>query len=134
MKLSRLLANRQALNRQAHLANLAFCYFALKRIADRLATVRLHGRVKLLVASPAEQRYWPTLLALEGHQSVIDEHLSDEDVLHLADAIAFAREGEFTEIEFNVAALGDTYVAPLHHALAEAGINIDLGGQFTAEQ
>ena len=134
MKLSRLLANRQTLNRQAHLANLAFCYFALKRIAARVAIARLHGPVRLQSAAPAEERYWPTLVALEGHQSVIEEHFSDEDILNLADSIAFAREGEFSEIEFELSNLEQNYVAPLRRTLAEAGINLDLDGQLATER
>ncbi|MSU73462.1 MAG: hypothetical protein EXS43_14170 [Opitutus sp.] len=134
MKLSRLLANRQTLNRQAYLANLAFSYFALRRITNRVSAARLHGRVRLQAAVPAEEIYWPTLLALAGNQSVIEEHFSDEDILHLTEAIAFAREGEFTEIEFELSELEQNYVAPLRRTLAGAGINLDLDGPFAAER
>ena len=133
MKLSRLLANRQTLNRQAYLANLAFGYFALKRIATRVAAARLHGLVRLQTAAPAEEHSWPTLTALEGNQSVIEEHFSDEDILHLADAIAFAREGDFTELEFELRDLEGNYVVPLQRTLAAAGIDLDLDGQLTKE-
>ena len=53
MKLSKLLATRQIIIQHANLANLAYSYLTLKRLADRVATARLQGRVTLCAADPA---------------------------------------------------------------------------------
>lgn len=126
MRLSKLLATRQSIIRHANLANLAFSYQTLKRLADRAASARLRGRVQLRQADAAEELYWATLTALEGNQSVIEEHFDDEDIMDLADAIAYAIAGEFASIEFDLAAMTEKFVTPLRYALDQAGIAIDL--------
>ena len=51
MKLSFLLAQRQALLQQARLAHLAHAYDRLDDFARRVARARLHGQVRLQVTS-----------------------------------------------------------------------------------
>src|ERR1044071_3063189 len=102
MKLSKLLATRQSLQRQAHLASLAHAWFTLGRLADRVTNVGLRGLVRLEPPDPHEQRYAATLTAVEGSQARLEEHFSDDDLLHLADAVALAVESDFDEIEFNL--------------------------------
>lgn len=126
MKLSKLLAARQSLLRQAHLAALAHAYVTAQCLADRIAATQLHGRVRLQPAEPREERYWPTLTALEGNQSVLEEHFSDEDLVNLADASLLALENEFSEFDFPLEDFGETVAAPLRSALEEAGIVLDL--------
>ena len=53
MKLSKLLATRKIIIQHANLANLAYSYFTLKRLADRVAHAGLRGRVKLRTADAA---------------------------------------------------------------------------------
>jgi len=130
MKLSQLLATRKTIIHQANLANLAYAYVTLTRLADRVAAVRLHGLVRLRQAGgDQEEPHWASLTALEGNQSVIEEHFDDDDLMALADAIAYAVGHEFAEIEFNLEELSGKYVAPLRHALDKAGVAIDLAEQ-----
>jgi hypothetical protein len=125
MKLSKLLATRQGILRQAWLANLGYAYATLKTLADRVETAQLSGRVRLQPADPTEERYWAALTALEGNQSVIEEHFSDQDVLDLADAAVFAVGAEFGEIEFPLENLAEQFVAPIRTTLDQAGVILD---------
>lgn len=125
-KLSKLLATRQSLQRQAHLASLAHAWFTLGRLADRVARVELHGLVRLQPPDPHEQRYTATLTALEGSQAQLEEHFSDDDLLQLVDAVVLAVESDFDEIEFNLEDLRPYFVAPLRFALEQAGVTMDL--------
>lgn len=131
MKLSQLLATRKTLIRQAHLANLAYAYLTLTRLAKRVAAARLHGLVQLRQAGGGqEEPHWASLTALEGNQSVIEEHFSDDDVMALADAVAYAVPGGLSEVEFKLEELPGKYVAPLRRALDQAGVAIDLADQL----
>ncbi len=125
MKLSQLLATRQIINRHANLANTAYAYVTLKRLADRVAAAGLHGLVRLRQADAEEEIYWASLQALTGSQAVIEEHFDDEDVMDLADAVAYALEGEFTAIEFTLEAMDTRFVAPLRALLERAGVVLD---------
>jgi uncharacterized protein YgfB (UPF0149 family) len=129
MKLSQLLATRKTIIRQANLANLAYAYVTLTRLADRVAAARLHGLVMLRQAGGEEEPHWASLTALEGNQSVIEEHFDDDDLMALADAIAYAVGHDLTDLEFNLEELSGKYVAPLRHALDKAGVAIDLAEQ-----
>jgi hypothetical protein len=126
MKLSKLLATRKNLQRQAHLATLAHAWFILNQLADRIAVVRLHGLVRLQPSEPRDERYGATLTALEGSQGRIEEHFSDEELMQLADAVALAVEADFADIEFNLEDLRPYFVAPLRFALEQAGVVVDL--------
>ena len=127
MKLSQLLATRKTIIRQANLANLAYAYATLTRLAMRVTAARLHGLVQLRQAGGGqEEPHWASLLALEGNQSVLEEYFDDDDLMALADAIVFAIGHEFAEIEFKLEDLPGKYVAPLRHALEKAGVAIDL--------
>lgn len=126
MKLSKLLASRQSILRQAHLAALAHALVTMKRLADRVQTAKLRGRVRLQPANPHEERYWPTLTALESNQSLLEEHFSDEDLVDLADAAVLAVESDYSELEFRIEDLPEKFVQPLRATLEEAGVALDL--------
>lgn len=125
MKLSKLLATRQALRRQTQLANLAYAYITLQLFTARIANANLRGLVRLRSADPTDERFWASLTALEGNQSVIEEHFTDHELMKLADAVSYAGEGEFGEIDFRLEELGEQYLQPLRHALSHAGVVID---------
>ncbi len=125
MKLSALLARRQALLRQSHLANLAFAHQRLGEFGARIARARLQGPVVLKRADPENGREWPVLIALRGSQAVLDEHFSEEDIIDLADVIAYALDARDAEVAFDLRELRTLFQLPVRLALEEAGISID---------
>jgi hypothetical protein len=127
-KLSTLLTQRQALLRQARLANLAFAYTTLMEFAHRIARAQLSGRVTLKPAAPAAERYWASLTALDGNQSVIEEHFADEDLMDLADVLAFVTGNDSLEVTFRLQDLAEEYLLPLRVELERNGIVIDKRG------
>lgn len=126
MKLSSLLTQRPALLQQARLANLAFAYDRLSDFARRVARAHLAGNVRLQTAAPEAQRYYPTLTALEGNQSVIEEHFSDEDLLDFADVLTYVSNENQLDLVFRLDELEIRFLIPLREELAKAGVALDL--------
>jgi hypothetical protein len=124
-KLSTLLAQRQVVLRQARLANLAFAYRTLSQFERRITRANLGGTVMLKPAAPHAERYWPSLVALEGNQSVIEEHFSDDDVMELADVIGFISGDETAETTFRLEEIMETFLVPLRVELEREGVQID---------
>jgi hypothetical protein len=131
-KLSTLLTQRQAILHQARLANLAFAYDTLARFDRRIARARLSGAVTLKPAAPNADRYWASLTAIDGRQSVIEEHFSDEDLMDLADVVGFVTGSEEAEITFRLEEIADVFLIPLRVELEREGVQID-GAISTAE-
>ena len=127
MKISQLLATHHALLQHARLANLAQAYVALRRLAARVQRARLRGLVNLRQPDAAEGRFWASLTALEGNQSVLEEHFRDEELMEFADAVAFARGITGLDILFRLEAMTAEFVEPLEAALTQAGVVLDLG-------
>jgi hypothetical protein len=125
MNFSKLLSSRQSLLRQAHLANLAYSYFTIRRLGDRVTNARLTGRVRLRPTSVSEDVTPASLTALAGNQSVLEEHFSDDDILQLVDSIEFALETTFSELDFEIDELASTYAPRLREALVCAGVVLD---------
>ena len=125
MKLSLLLTLRPALLRQAHLAGLAFAYWKLRDFATRIARAQLRGEVHLQQAEAEAGRYWASLTALEGSQSVIEEHFTDEDIMDLADLVAFVTGESHLDLTFRIEQLAERFVTPLRLQLELAGVVID---------
>jgi hypothetical protein len=125
MNFSKLLSSRQSLLRQARLANLAFSYFTVCRLAKRVAMAGLTNQVRLRATTAGEEIIPASLTAISGNQSVIEEHFSDEDVLQLADSVEFALEAPFVEVEFALDELVSTFAVPLRVALEQAGVALD---------
>jgi hypothetical protein len=125
MKLSRLLAERQALLQQTRLANLAFAYRRLNEFATRITRARLSGDVCLQQAAPDTECYQATLTALGGNQSVIEEHFTDEDLMDFADIVAFITHSSALELTFRIEELPEKFVGPLRIELQQAGVSID---------
>jgi hypothetical protein len=125
MKLSHLISQREALLRQTHLANLAFAYQQLDVLVSRIDRAQLRGLVCLQPCAPDEDRFWPVLTALEGNQSVIEEHFTDEDVADLADLLAFNTGRDDLMVNFRLEDLGGKFLAPLRVELLKEGVQLE---------
>ena len=124
-KLSTLLTQRAVLLRQARLANLAFAYHTLDALTRRIEQSGLTGRVTLQPMAPSQERYWPALIADDLNQSVIEEHFSEQDIMDLADVIAFITANDSAEISFRLEEIADTFLLPLRMELEREGVSID---------
>jgi len=124
MKLSNLIAQRPELLRQVRLANLAHAYQTLLNFAARVTRARLKGSVQLRPVNPEEERFCVTLTALEGNQSVIEEHFSDDDLIVLADVLGYATGHPTHELNFEIDQL-EEFLVPLRTDLMRAGIQVD---------
>jgi len=125
MNISELLHQRDALLRQAHLANLAFAHERLGDLVARIARGRLRGPVSLKRADDEAGRPWPSLTALLGHQSVIDEHFSDEDIVDLVDVLTYALDVQGPEIVFDLEDVAARFQRPVRLELLRAGVQVD---------
>lgn len=123
MNYHQLLFHRAALLRQARLANLAFAWHRLDDWARRITRARLQGAVTLRLADPAGDRAWPALLARSGSQAVIEEHFTDEDIVELADIVAFLTDDpRAAEFDFRLEELATRFLPAIQQELAEAGV------------
>ena len=125
MKLSILLAQRQALLEQARLANLAFAYETLSEFAGRIARAQLRGHIALKQAAPDAERCWASLTALEGNQSVIEEHFTDEDIAGLADLAERPGDPAGEATTFRLEEMAAVFVTPLRRKLEQAGVDME---------
>lgn len=123
--LTSLLAHRADLLRQVRLAHLAFAHVILTRFEQRVARAGLTGSVTLRPAVAEEGVYWATLTANVGAQSVIEEHFSDEDLMELADVMAFLAGRDRFELTFPIQELAGQYLPLLRAELERAGVEID---------
>lgn len=128
MNLSTLLSGRTQLLHQAHLANLALAHEILATFAGRIATARLRGRVLLCFPSPEEERPWATLTALDGAQSVLEEHFTDPELMDLADVLRFLLtqddEPDPTALEFRWESFASRFLDPVRARLQRAGVRL----------
>ncbi len=125
MNFHQLLHHRTALLQQARLANLAFAWQRLDAWAQRIARARLRGEVALQLADPAGDRAWPQLLAHTGSQAVIEEHFTDEEIVELADILAFlAEDPRAVEFTFQLEEMGARFLPAIQHELAQAGVMV----------
>ena len=126
MKISKLLATHHAILEQARLANLAQAYLTLRRLAERVRRARLHGLVQLRQPDIDEERFWASLTALEGSQSVLEEHFSDEELMEFADAAAFVRGTNALDVTFWLEHVAVLFVEPVAAELRRCGVESDL--------
>jgi hypothetical protein len=126
MKLSALLASRSTILRQAALAHTAASWLALHHASLRIAAAGLHGTVRLRQGDPAGGELPLATLTSESiRPSVLEEHFTDDDLLGLADALAYATDVERVDAEFAIESLGETHAAPLRLRLEQAGVTLD---------
>lgn len=126
IRFNELLDARESLQRHASLANLAFAYETLREFARRIRVGQLMGLVKLKSADPDADRYWATLTTLNGRQSMIEEHFTEEDLSDFADAISYATGHDDFEATFMIEDFPRAFLAPLRSALQRAGIVMDI--------
>lgn len=125
IKLNQLLDAREALQRQAGLANLAFAYETLREFAERIARGKLQGEVTLKSADTEAERFWATLTPHHGSQSVIEEHFTEEDLTDFADAVSFATGHEEFEATFSLEEFPQAFLVPLRSVLEQAGVQVE---------
>jgi hypothetical protein len=126
VKISKLLDSHRAILQQARLANLAQAFLTLRRFAERVRRARLSGLVQLRQPDAAEERFWASLTALEGSQSVIEEHFSDEELMEFADSVAFVRGTSALDVTFRLEHLAVLFVEPVEAELRRSGVEFDL--------
>lgn len=126
MKLSALLASRPTILRQAALAHTAAAWLTLQHASSRIAAAGLHGSVRLRQGDPAADEVpWATLTSDEIRHSVLEEHFTEDDLLEIADALAYATDMDRADIEFPIQALSG-YATPLWRTLEKAGVTLDI--------
>jgi hypothetical protein len=125
MEIDHLLRQRSALLRRTRLANLAYAYAELGVFAGRIARGNLRGAVTLHPADPAAGRAWPSLVAEQGSQSVLDEHFLEEELLDLADLLAFATGTDLrSPLKFRLEDFDQRFRTGLRRDLEKAGIEV----------
>jgi hypothetical protein len=134
MNFQQLLQQRDALLRQARLANVAYAYTRLGELGTRIARARLQGLVALCPGDAAGEQSWPGLTALEGSQAVLDEHFLDEEVLELADILGFIGVEISPEgYRFRLEELAGRFRPVLRRELKAAGAMRSAGTNSAAE-
>jgi hypothetical protein len=125
MNLHHLLHHRDALLRQARLANTAYAYVRLGEFAARIARARLRGAVALCAGDPAGGQPWPGLAALEGSQAVLEEHFLEEEIVELTDILNFVGEdvGE-AGLTLRLEELAERFLPRLRRDLEAAGVSL----------
>ena len=123
MKFSELLHQRDMLLRQARLANIAFAHEWLRDFARRARRAGVRGVLTLQDGDPGDGQPWPLLLADETSGSVLAEHFLDEDVVELADILAYVHDGvRPAERRFRLEELEGTVIPALRRELEQAGV------------
>jgi hypothetical protein len=124
MQFHQLLHQRDSLLRHARLANVAFAHQRLAAFATRIERAGLRGTVTLRAGDAGDGRPWPHLTAEAGSQAVLEEHFLEEDVIDLADILAFMDEGRRRdELHFRLEDLAAEFLPRLRRELDQAGIS-----------
>jgi hypothetical protein len=128
MKLSALLASRSTILRQAVLAHTASAWLTLQHASLRIAAAGLRGTVHLRQDDPDDEADapWATLTSDEIRASVLEEHFTEDELIELAEALAYATDSSHADLEFQIETLGETYAAPLMEILQKSGVKIDI--------
>lgn len=118
-----LIHQRDLLLNQVRLANLAFAYQRLGLLTDRIARARLHGLVALRPGDPVSLQPWPTVIALEGSQSQLEEHFLEEEWVEFADILSFLGDDLPPDgLRFRLEELDNWMMPVLRQELASAGV------------
>ena len=122
MKVHSLLPQRDTLLQRARFANVAFTHHRVADFDARISRARLQSAETLCLGDPGDDRPWPVLHSLETNPSVIEEHLTDANIVGLADILAFLHgDACTTELDFRLGELANRYLPDLRRQLAQAG-------------
>lgn len=134
MNFHHLLHQRDALLRQARLANAAYAHQRLGEFAARIARARLRGAVVLHAGDPTGEQPWPGLRALEGSQAVLEEHFLDEELVELTDILVFLGEDVRTDgLTLRLEELAERFLPRLRRELETAGIEVPVDPRTLAD-
>jgi hypothetical protein len=125
MNFSQLIQQRSQLLRQTRLANVAYAYHELTKYSSRIARAKLRGEVELRESDAETETYWATLTAIGLEQSVIEEHFTDDEIIDIADLIAFATDADVVLEQFRLEDMHRLFAVPLRKELLAAGIATD---------
>lgn len=126
MNYQNLLQQREALLRQARLANVAYAYARLRAFEERILRARLHGTVTLQLADPESGRPWPVLNSEEISPAVIEEYFLDQDVFDLADILRYIHDDPtMIECTFRLEEFGRRFLPGLRRELLQAGFTLE---------
>ena len=126
MNYQHLLQQREALLRQARLANVAYAYARLRAFEERILRARLRGAVTLQLADPEAGRPWPVLISEDGRQAVIEEYFLDQDIFELADILRYIHEDPaMQECSFRFEDFGRRFLPALRRELLQAGLTLE---------
>ncbi len=126
MKISHLLSQRRLLQERARLSNLAYALARMSEFCLRIERARLGGNVHLLEADPSMERFDHLFEALDGNQSVLEEHFLERDVADFTDAVAYATGEPVVDQTFDLAEVEVRFLRPLRERLEKRGVDIDL--------
>lgn len=126
MTIHHLLQQRAAVLQQARLANAAHAFARLGVFARRAARAGLCGAVGVSPADLAADRPWAELTALDGAQSVLEEHFLESELAELAEVLAFVREeAGAAEFTFQWEDLTRRFQPALRRELERAGVAVE---------
>jgi hypothetical protein len=126
MNYQHLLQQRDALLRQARLANVAYAYARLRAFEERILRARLRGAVTLQLADPEAGRPWPVLISEDGSQAVIEEYFLDRDIFELADILRYIHDDPaMPECAFRFEDFGRRFLPALRRELLQAGLTLE---------
>ena len=113
--------------RQAALAHTAAAWLTLQYASLRIAAAGLHGTVRLRQSDPEEEETMSaTLTSDDIRSSVLEEHFTEDELLEIAEALAYATDVDYVDAEFPIETLGETYAAPLLRSLKKSGVTLDI--------
>lgn len=122
MDLHHLLQQRDAILRQARLANLAYAHQRLGEFSARLARAGISGPLRLEAAAPEEGRPDATLEAACS-PAVVAEHFLEGELTEFAELLAFMRgAGDGEAQELAAAELESALLPALARLLAREGV------------
>ncbi len=134
MKLSSLIAQRQYLQAQAQLSQVAYAFALLRALQERIDQARLHGRVRLRHCTPEDDGTTAEIAPLDLAPSVLEEFFTDYEIAEWADALSLALSTPNIDVIFSLDSMARRFLPALSQRLTEAGVLIDDAQTRPAEE